>query len=258
VKVVLTGEGADELFGGYGRYKAAYLSERLSRLPKLAQKLVSPLARRMGRGPLFQGLPLATMNDWASALAESKAETLAQVCQSDFLQSARRSEPFEALGLGNEANSLNRALAFDLRTVLCDSLLMKVDKATMQASLEARVPFLDKRLVELAVHLPAEFKLRRFKGKYLLRKLASRYLPERIVWRRKHGFVVPWEEWVRKQENPSISRLLNGSRLLKSGVFEPRRLQAMRIRLVEGDREADAGFFFRIIILGLWLESLKD
>jgi asparagine synthase (glutamine-hydrolysing) len=254
VKVVLTGEGADELFAGYGRYKAAYLSERLARMPRLARQLAAPLVRRMGRGPLFRGLPMTTLKQWAQALAESGDETLADVCRPGFLESAQRLEPMAWASLEEEPHSLNQALAFDLRTVLCDSLLMKVDKATMQASLEARVPYLDKRLVEFAVHLPAELKLRRFKGKYILRRLAARYLPERVVWRRKHGFVVPWEEWVRKPENPRIQEMLHGSRLLRSGVFEPSRLQEMRKRLVEGDRGTDAGLFFRIVILGLWLE----
>src|SRR5438445_13841852 len=123
-----------------------------------------------------------TVRHWAQALVESRDEDLAGVCRADFLETARRPGPTAWLGLDEEPHSLNQALAFDLRTALCDSLLMKADKATMQASLEARVPYLDKRLVEFAVHLPAEFKLRRFKGKYILRRVAAEYLPRPIVW----------------------------------------------------------------------------
>ena len=134
---------------------------------------------------------------------------------------------------------------------------MKADKSTMRASLEARVPFLDRRLVSFAAHLPARFKLRRLKGKWLLRRLAAKHLPRDIVWRRKHGFIVPWEEWVRRPDNPLIDDLLSGSALSSRGVFDMDRLRYMRRELAAGSRALDAGLFFRVVVLGLWLASLK-
>ena len=257
VKVVLTGEGADELFAGYGRYKAAFLSETVDRLPPWGRPAAAAAFRRLGKGRLFERLPYAGLRDWAEASAHSLPDEVEHVCRRDFWDSTEKVDPFEWLKDPESPMTLSQALAFDLRTVLCDCLLMKVDKATMAASLEARVPFLDSRLAEYAMHLPSSSKIRRFKGKYMLRRLALKYLPKAIVWRRKHGFIVPWEEWVRDPANRLLDDMVGGGGLAQWGVFEPSRLRWMLDELRAGGREADPGIFFRIAVLGLWLGSLK-
>ncbi|MDE2293713.1 MAG: asparagine synthase (glutamine-hydrolyzing) [Elusimicrobia bacterium] len=256
VKVVLTGEGADELFAGYGRYKAAYLSERVSRLPGWGRGLAAAAARRMGKGPAFKGLPHAGLADWARASAHTAPAAAAPLFTREFLLRTERADPFEWLKDFEQPHSLNGALAFDLRTVLGDCLLMKADKATMAAGLEARVPYLDRRLVEYALHLPASSKIRRLKGKYLLRRIASKYLPRPIVWRRKHGFIVPWEEWVRAERNPALDALLEDEVWRPWGAFDAARLRALRDGARAHDPHADAGMLFRVAVLGLWLRGL--
>ncbi|MFH1725481.1 MAG: asparagine synthase (glutamine-hydrolyzing) [Elusimicrobiota bacterium] len=258
VKVVLTGEGADELFAGYGRYKAAYLSEAVGRMPQWSQAIGAVLARRMGKGRLFRELPHGGLRAWARASAHSQPAELDGICCRDFWRRAERVSPLEWLKDSEEPHSLKGALAFDLRTVLCDCLLMKVDKTTMRAGLEARVPYLDRRLVEYALHLPASSKIRRLKGKYLLRRLAGKYLPKPIAWRRKHGFIVPWEEWVRSPSNRVLDELLARGAWRSWGVFEEARLRWMLDELRAGSREVDSGLFFRVAVFALWLESFKN
>ncbi len=192
VKVVLTGEGADELFAGYDRHKAAWINEGLRRLPAWSQSLVAPIARRLGKGSVFENLPIKDARQWALATASAKPQDLKAVLSTDFWQSSRSADPLEWLESFEGMATLSDALAFDLSTVLADSLLMKVDKSTMRASLEARVPFLNIPVVEFAAGLPSSFHIRHFRGKYLLRLVAQRYLPKDIAWRRKHGFIVPW------------------------------------------------------------------
>lgn len=258
VKVVLTGEGADELFAGYNRYKAAWINQKLRGLPYWGQRLVAPLARRLGKGAVFERLPFKNARGWAEATASATPEDLKQVLHPDFWESSRRGDPMgwaEALG---DMAELDDALAFDLKTVLADSLLMKVDKSTMRASLEARVPFLNKQVVEHSLGLPASFKIRHFKGKYLLRLVAQRHLPKDIAWRRKHGFIVPWEDWVRDPGNAALTRLLEDSGLAARGLFDMARLRLFREELCRGSRRVEAGLFFRIAVLGLWLESLES
>ncbi|MBI5200455.1 MAG: asparagine synthase (glutamine-hydrolyzing) [Elusimicrobia bacterium] len=255
VKVVLTGEGADELFAGYGRYKAAYLSEHLLRLPDWSRAVASSVARHMGKGRLFEGLPLETVGYSADANAHVRDEVARAVCRADFLADAERPEPLDWLRQADEPHSLSQALAYDLRTVLCDSLLMKVDKATMRASLEARVPFLDRSVVSFAFNLPAGLKLRRFKGKYILRRLAEKWLPKPVAWRRKHGFIVPWEEWVRDPKNALLDDLVRDRDL--GLIFDESRLVTARRHLSRGGGPADAGQFFRVAVFALWLKSLK-
>lgn len=127
----------------------------------------------------------------------------------------------------------------------------------MRASLEARVPFLDKGLAEFALRLPADLKIRGFKGKYVLRKLAEKYLPREIVRRRKHGFVVPWEEWVRRPDSKRIDELISDSSASVNGVFDRHAMVAARRALAAGDKNTDAGLFFRVVMLALWSRSLK-
>lgn len=257
VKVALTGEGADELFAGYNRYKAAWLNERLKRLPPPARALAAPLARRLGKGSVFDALPMGTAREWAEATASATPDQLKDVLHPDFWETARRADPMEWLKDFGAMDELSDALEFDLRTVLADSLLMKVDKSTMRASLEARVPFLNVPVIDYALSLPSEFKIRHFKGKYLLRRVAAkRGLPAQLVWRKKHGFIVPWEAWVRRADNPSVRRVLESPKLRARGLFDQARLAHVHSELARGSREIEAGLFFRTLVLGLWLESL--
>ncbi|MBI3298105.1 MAG: asparagine synthase (glutamine-hydrolyzing) [Elusimicrobia bacterium] len=256
VKVVLTGEGADELFAGYGRYKAAYLSEQVSRLPGWGRGLAAAVARRLGKGPLFHALPHEDLAAWARANAHTTPEQADPLLTAEFKRRAGRGDAFEWLKDWEGPHSLSAAQSFDLRTVLGDCLLMKADKATMCAGLEARVPFLDRRLVEYALHLPASAKIRRLKGKFILRRIAAKYLPKPLVWRRKHGFIVPWEEWVRAPKNPALDALLTDEALKPWGVFDPVHLRALRANLQAGTPGADPGIMFRAAVLSLWCQSV--
>ncbi|MDE2237783.1 MAG: hypothetical protein KGK30_07830, partial [Elusimicrobia bacterium] len=253
VKAVLTGEGADELFAGYDRHKAAWLNERLRALPGWSRASAAALARRAGKGRVFAGLPYGDLGQWAAATASARPGEVAALLHPD-LRAVDGAEA--ALGGSRPLERLEDALAFDLETVLADSLLMKVDKSAMRAGLEARVPFLNRSVVEFALGLPASFKIRRFKGKYLLRLLAERHLPRELAWRRKHGFIVPWERWVRDPGNETLRRLLEGPSLARLGLFDCDRLRRMREALCAGSREFEPGLLFRVAILGLWLESL--
>ncbi|MBI3553964.1 MAG: asparagine synthase (glutamine-hydrolyzing) [Elusimicrobia bacterium] len=256
VKVVLTGEGADELFAGYNRYKAAYINERMRDLPEWGRRLAAPVARRLGKGEVFKNLPYADARQWALATASARPEELRAILNKDFWEASRQTDPMDWLKEFDAMDDLNDALAFDLGTVMVDSLLMKVDKSAMRASLEARVPFLNTPVVEYAAGLPSRFKMRHFKGKYLLRKVAEKHIPKSLAWRRKHGFIVPWESWVRKKDNASLDGLLESKSLAECGVFDVARLKVFRAELVRGSREVEAGLFFRIALFGLWLESL--
>jgi asparagine synthase (glutamine-hydrolysing) len=257
VKVVLTGEGADEIFAGYNRYKAAYLSERVTDLPAWSRPLAAMAARRMGKGKIFDRLPHSGLKAWAEANTHTDPEQFRGLLQDAFLRRSEQVDPWEWLKDPEKEHSLNGALAFDLKTVLCDCLLMKVDKTTMRASLEARVPFLDRQLVEYALHLPASTKIRRLKGKYVLRRLARKYLPRPIVWRKKHGFVVPWEEWARAPHNRLLDDLFSEGSLAEWGLFDNKHMRHMLQQLRTGEGQVDSGLFFRAAVLGLWLQSLK-
>ncbi len=253
VKVALTGEGGDEVFAGYGRHKAAYVTEALERLPSWLRGAAAPLARRAGPGAYFRGVPLKGPADWAAAEAGPRVKSALDV-MTPWSSNAGRPEwlrRFDGL------KGLNGLLAFDLQTSMADQLLMKVDKTTMGASLEARVPLLDLRLVEFMFRLPAGLKVRFFRGKYLLRKAAAGLLPKEILTRRKHGFVLRCNSWMRSASNDISAEALTGPVLRDTGLFRQEVLSKGLKDLRSGAPGADPGFYFRLVILSLWLRDRR-
>lgn len=176
VKTVLSGEGADELFGGYGRYRWSALRDACSRPLGVAARPVLPPA------PLFDDAERAEL------LGDAFAPAAGLTAERLMLADLRR---FAASGL------VNAALHTDLTHWLPDDLLVKIDRFGMLASLEARVPYLDLDVVSLVAQLPGHAKVGPWSTKRLLRSIASKFVPRPIVTRKKRGFTVPVGTWLR-------------------------------------------------------------
>ena len=253
VKVVLTGEGGDELFGGYGRHKAASVAEALNRFPAWLRPAVLPAARRLGSGPYFRALPLQNPLSWALAEAGPRLKAAR-----DILPPSVAAAPFAPwLERYSNLNGLNGQLAFDLQTSMADQLLMKVDKTTMRASLEARVPLLDLRLVDFMFRLPPSLKVKFFRGKVLLRRIAQELLPRRIALRRKHGFILRCQKWMRSPANAICAEALTDAVLPDTGLFQKERLAESLKNLRSGSPKADPEFYFRVLVFALWLKEVR-
>ena len=250
VKVVLTGEGGDELFGGYGRHKAAYVTEKVERLPRWLKRVAVPVARRMGSGPYFASVPHRDPMAWALAEVGPRLRPAIELV-------AAREQFAPWLSAYEGLRGLNGLLAFDLQTSMADQLLMKVDKTTMSASLEARVPLLDLRLVDFMFQLPSPLKVRFFRGKYLLRKVAADLLPRRIVARKKHGFILRVQTWMRSPSNRLVREALADEALLSTGLFRREILQRDATALAGGARGVDPEFYFRVLVFALWLKKIR-
>jgi asparagine synthase (glutamine-hydrolysing) len=200
ITVVLSGEGADEILGGYGIYHKMLAIESLRRLP-LAAQLAPALARiapgeKLASYLRMAGMPLEARHRGISRAfrPEMKARllnghTAAAADSLDALYSAC----FRAAG---GASALGRMLYADTKIWLPDDLLLKADKMTMANALELRVPFLDHKLVEFAATLPDRLKLNGKSGKYLLRRAVEDVMPHEILHRGKKGFPVPTESWL--------------------------------------------------------------
>jgi asparagine synthase (glutamine-hydrolysing) len=208
VTVVLTGEGSDELFGGYRRYRLPALLDRLpvpSRWLRpgllLAWPLLGQLERLRARA-LFGGTPRGAGGRGGGA-SRVRVEGLAAFVgerQARRLLGAGPREPLARRAgadvLAHRPGVLARTLWFDQQTYL-QALLHRLDRMTMAASLEGRVPFLDHRIVELAAKLPLDLKVHAMDTKVLLKRVGARYLPAAITRRRKAGFSVPVAAWLR-------------------------------------------------------------
>ena len=228
VTVVLTGEGADEVFGGYPRYKMI----KVCGLMKVAPALVSNwLANVLGH---IGGRRIAKL-----AGSFGKDETEQAVLNSMFvpMQDVRRISP-EGINIRSRQNiydhgfistgdSINKLLYYEQRTYL-PSLLHRLDRTSMAASIEARVPFLDYRLVEWSYKLNSNVKIRRLVSKWIVKKSAERWLPREIIYRKKFGFDVPVGEWLRNKKGLGAHLdLLRDATFRKRGYFDHKTVLAL-------------------------------
>ena len=260
VTVVLTGEGADEVFGGYSNYRKRVQQERWTRwlgharspvplfvkaLPaelrkdRLLRAIVEPLPRRYRTIPNVFDIALQPL-----LLAPA------------FLDATRHAPDVGDLAARayaecNSAYYLDCLLHVDTRLWLPDDLLTKVDRATMAHSLEARVPYLDHNCVEFCARLDPVLKIRGNRHKYLLKRVAERYLPPEIVDRDKQGFVMPLTEWLAGRLSGELDEHLFAGGLEQRGLF---RSGALR-RLVgehRSGRRNHAGRLWALLILERW------
>jgi asparagine synthase (glutamine-hydrolysing) len=258
VTVVLTGEGADELFSGYGNYRKRVQEERLS----------GPLgARGSPLRYLVRALPARLRKDrLLRAIGEPRARryvTIPMVFDralhgallSPRFRAAQRTQMADyAERLYHECNSahyIDKLMYIDARLWLPDDLLTKVDRATMAHSLEARVPYLDHRFFEFCARLDPALKQRGATTKYLLKKLALKLLPSGIVQRPKQGFFPPLSEWFAGPLKAEIGAAL--SALDRRGLFRPGALRAVGEEHYAGRRN-HSGRLWALLVLERWFQ----
>jgi asparagine synthase (glutamine-hydrolysing) len=239
IKVALSGEGSDELFGGYPTYLGARMAQKYLCLPRFLRRQV--FERFQNLLPVSSGaVPLGLYLRRFLAHAERDPAERHQIwfgmfspAELDELFSPGWQGPspassvvFEPLGRILEGacfdEIISEMLYLDFRMYLEDNLLVKIDRASMACSLELRTPFLDHRLVEFAAGLPAELKVRGFKLKSILKKAVEPWLPRKIVYRQKRGFSVPIARWMREELRPLVDESLGEEKLKRQGIFNPK------------------------------------
>jgi len=258
VTVVLTGEGADEVFGGYGNYVKRLREERItsvlgargSPLPTLFRRLPPRLARdRIVKAAMEpRARRYATIPNIFDALLRREyfTDAFRQAGSARIVDSAER---FHA-----ECDSpayLDHLLNIDARLWLPDDLLAKVDRATMAFSLEARVPYLDHEVYGWCARLDPMRKVRGDARKVLLKQLAARYLPADIVERPKQGFMMPLERWLARELQPDIAAALGPRGLQRRGLVRPKAIARLLAEHTAG-RKNHAMRLWVLLILERW------
>jgi asparagine synthase (glutamine-hydrolysing) len=233
VKVVLTGEGSDELLGGYGRYRKTLLNLAFgqnyeSLAPLAVREMVQtgigslPLAARAKLSRTFLNLPSDLENLYFDNFA-----VFPKKMQEKLLSEETKAQIFDANPYSNLQNYLSetdatslldKLLCADTKTYLHE-LLMKQDQMSMAASIESRVPFLDHKLVEFTARLPEKFKIRGKTTKWILREAMRGVLPAEILTRKKMGFPVPFGNWLRGEFRSIVDEFVLSERALNRGVF---------------------------------------
>jgi asparagine synthase (glutamine-hydrolysing) len=271
VKVVLTGEGSDELLAGYAKYPKALVNWRVGGaynvLPHplrswVAGTVVPHLPQRMRKYATrsfvsMERTPEAMFFDNFAAINLARQQTLLSdrftgVPATDVYGPSR--QYFDAPN--GRSTMLDRLLYTDLKTYLVE-LLMKQDQMSMAASIESRVPFLDHKLVEFAAGLPARLKLRGFTTKWILRESVRSILPAEILSRPKMGFPVPFSLWMRGGWNDVAREVLLDSRSRQRGIIEPRAVEQLLAKHRTGAAEGGDPLW-SLLNLELWYRTFVD
>jgi asparagine synthase (glutamine-hydrolysing) len=265
VKVVMSGDGGDEIFGGYTIYQADRLAHLYRRLPRLLGERAIP--RIVGKLPASDRKmswdlklrrfveharrdPLAAHGSWRLIFTEEMKERL-------YAGDAHHRDSVELLrayfdGYPNN-DPLNRFMYVDTKVSLVDDMLTKVDRMSMAHSLEVRVPLLDHRLVEWMSQVPSDLKVRRLNLKYLLKQVARDLLPPGIVNRRKAGFHVPIPGWLKQELRPLVEEQLGAATITRQGIFDPDYVAALLDEHRTG-RNNWSRNIWGLLIFGLWYD----
>jgi asparagine synthase (glutamine-hydrolysing) len=237
VTVSLSGDGGDELFGGYNRYNSAVmLFRKFSWLPYPLRKNLSIILRG---APVWLWEYLGRLVNVGQA--PDKIRKVIEILSAPNIESAYKylisnwKQPSDVVIKGIEPQTVtnnfsqcpnlgdmeHRMMYLDTMSYLPDDILVKVDRAAMGVSLETRLPFLDHRVVEFSWSLPLSLKIRNGRGKWVLRQVLANYLPDKLIDRPKMGFGVPIDSWLRGPLRNWAEELLDESRLRREGFFNP-------------------------------------
>jgi len=266
VKVVLSGEGGDELFAGYPKYVVDWLARYYHVLPtSMRDQVVSPLLERlpyrfrkvkMAARNLSQPAPQRWLSWFGIFNGQWKDHLLSESTKASIdMDSSRLFQRW--LDQNPQRDDLSSMLYLDTKIWLPDNLLMKGDKMTMAASLESRMPFLDYKLVEYAASIPSNVKTRPFKAKYLLKQAYQDFLPEPILTRKKMGFNFPTDVWFREEQRDLITRLLLSERTRSRGLLN----HEFIARIVSDHQQGKTNYGNQIFILAsleLWFRVFID
>jgi asparagine synthase (glutamine-hydrolysing) len=267
VKVVLTGEGADELFLGYNRYRVTHWNARLGRaywamapgaVRPMVRKAVAHLPDRASRilNRTFLGFEPGLRHIYLENFAVVGADRQRQLLKDPALAAVDPyADALRDLEHG-ESDLLNRMSRHDLRTYLHE-LLMKQDQMSMAASIESRVPFLDDELVATVAAMPSSMKLRGWQTKALLRHAVRDLVPPAVLTRKKMGFPVPVGRWLAGQFSPMVDEFILSGRAQERGLFNPEAVKQMAAEHASGvARHGDR--LWLLINLEIWQRIFSD
>lgn len=255
VKVVLSGEGADELFGGYPTYIGHKLAPMYDALPSFVRAALRRAVQRVPSSTkkvTLEFLLKRFVSDAEKPWIERHLAWFGTGLSPDVYK--LRTDLPELPAAPPIADPLAGAMSLDYRSYLRDNLLVKVDRATMLSSVEARAPFLDRDVTRFALSLPTDLRLRRFETKWVLKKAAERWLPKDVIYRRKRGLSVPIASWINDGLRSEVDRLLAPERLRSQGLLDERMVGELLAAHRSG-RANNAKPLWALIILQYWIEN---
>ncbi|HEX2123818.1 MAG TPA: asparagine synthase (glutamine-hydrolyzing), partial [Thermoanaerobaculia bacterium] len=249
VKVILSGEGADELFGGYPTYLGHKIAPLYRSLPSFARSAlrrlafaIPPSGKKVTLEYLLKRFVVDAERPWMERHLAWFGTGLPGVIPSS---------PRDALP--ENRDPLTGAMLLDYRSYLRDNLLVKVDRATMLSSVEARAPYLDRDVTKFALSLPPELRVRGLTTKWILKKAAEKWVPRDVIHRRKRGLSVPIAGWINGGLRSEVDRLLEPRRLRSQGLVDETVVGAL-LDAHRAGRANHAKPLWAVIVLQYWLD----
>jgi asparagine synthase (glutamine-hydrolysing) len=267
VTVALSGDGGDEIFGGYNKFKQSV--KYAEGLPTWLQSVLS------GTMSLFNPRYIPYFNQqynfasryekmrkiWASHSPLAALKYISQYITEDEARAIMR-RPYQnrpthfddGPRLNHQNDSLNKLLALDWKTFLLDNNLTKVDRATMSVALEGREPMLDHRVIEFAAQLPSHLKIKNGVTKHILKEVVHRYVPRELMERPKMPFIAPLTVWFRQGLRDQMTAYLNRERLEADGFFNADVVLKMRDQYLAGGEQIGHQKLWNLLVFQLWHE----
>jgi asparagine synthase (glutamine-hydrolysing) len=251
IKVALSGDGADELFGSYFLHRVAGALSELTHDPS-ALDHVGPAEAAFAREN--REVAYARLVERFGVFTDDELRWL---LRPDVYRVGAVLDRFAALEADlSSKDQLDRALEFDCRNLLCEQVLNYSDQLAMAHSIEVRTPFLDHRIVDFAFSLPVWMKIRRGETKWLLKRVASRHLPEELVFRPKEGFVEPAVYWLRRELRDFWRDRILGASFDRLGLLQPDYARAVATRFDESGDFSLGKKVWSLLVYALWEENV--
>lgn len=267
VKVVLSGDGGDELFGGYTRYALDRKRSGFARLPRsFRRNVMQPLGRSLPHGAwgrnYIHNVALEPLDRYIEDISVFTRLNKPSLYTSDFSQRLGATEAAarfrECAQRSRSADALDPLLYLDSKTYLAGDILTKVDRMSMAASLEVRVPLLDHKLIEfVCTRIPASMKMKGLETKHIFKRAVRDIVPVEILNRPKQGFGVPIEQWINDQLRDRVRGTLTEPRTQQRGYIEPRYVNLLLDEHERGRRN-HATELWALFVLELWQRTFID
>ncbi|BCD62078.1 asparagine synthase (glutamine-hydrolysing) [Nitratiruptor sp. YY08-26] len=255
IKVVLTGQGADEPLGGYSRY----LGEMMyGKIPPFLIRLFKPFSKFVKNESIYRAINSLgekdTIKRWEFIYSLFSDKEINNLISIEDKKSYELIKYFYELLDGKNKDNVNAMMSNDIRMNLCDDLLLYTDKISMHFSIEARVPMLDNDLVDFIESLPLKYKIKGKERKYIHKKFAEKVLPKEIIYRKKKGFKSPTEKWFKEERGLKYKNLLKNKNGLFSKYFNTEEVAKIFDLHMRGTRNMEKQLFTLISIF-YWMEK---
>ena len=272
IKVLLSGMGADEIFFGYRRQKATLYAEKYKKLPKFIRSLLKILVNKIPVRLYGSGLRTSRWAKKFLFFAEKPTDEAYRLSYSYYSEDelkklfTRKFHSFipeiskkhnEIFNKKFKGDLINQMCFTDINYFMNGLNLNYTDRASMAASIEVRVPFIDKQVVEKSMEIRGSFKFRKNQSKFILKKVAEKYLPKNIIYRKKASFGAPIRSWISKDLAPMVDSLLSEENVRSRGLFSYSYVN----KLIQDDRlgkEDNAYRLYQLLTLELWFREYID